>query len=253
MTVFVSVVLVLLLLIVFFFFVLRGITIRLGKFAQLNVLRQSGVLDELIVSKEQELERIQARIDRLHRQAQPQNGVAAPAERFQPASYAPLQAAYKDGGFVEDYRVIRECFVPDRMDCVQKVLQEMTPAPGAKAAREILDQLSLDTLYLLSTLPSKEQEQVLEQELSPAQNALLQEYLAQAQQLESYEFYTWLRDYDFQHSAQVVVRTNSAPEKYSRLDKRVKTMSDPSICEGVCIVAQGKIHDFSIRSREISG
>lgn len=253
MAIFVSVVLVLALLILFFLFVIRGIAIRLGKFAQLNVLRQSGVLDELIFSKQQELEILQARIDRAQQTSPGQYTPAAQGERSAQPYYAPPTAAYSEGGFVEEYHTIRDHFLVDRADHLQKILDGIASSSLAAAAEEILRQLNLDTLYLLSTLPSEQQKSILREAFNAPQNALLDDYIAQAGQLESYEFLAWLKDYHFRHREQVVVRTNCLGELYGRIDKRIQPVYDPSICEGVCIVAQGQVHDFSIRSREISG
>lgn len=253
---FIGVVAVLVVMNLFFFIIFRGITIRLGKFAQINVLRQAGVMDELIQKKEQTLQEMQRQLEETRAPdneafGKPQAGGASAAPDFMRLT----RGEYRDPSFIEEYREIRDNFVFDHGECVAQVLKDMPKNDEAGPAREILDTITLDASYNLSTLEAAEQLQVLREVFGPRQRALLDEYcgLFGEERFECYEFVAWLKQVVFEKGGQVVVRTSRPGEDFGSLDNRVETQYDNTICEGMYVVAQGTLYDFAIRNREIIG
>jgi hypothetical protein len=66
-------------------------------------------------------------------------------------------------------------------------------------------------------------------------------------------FFSWLEVRAFMDSAELLVRTGDPAETAADYGGGGAVVQyDPSVCEGVYIVARGRVYDFSIKSREIS-
>jgi hypothetical protein len=250
----------------FFFFIFRGITLRLAKFAQMNILRQAGVFDDLISKKQEQLQAIQDEIAAAQA-AQTEQVFAAATEQRQVPDFLDIrQGLYTSNDFASEYRVIRDNFQVDTLACVRESLKRATSSPSdteaaravveaarARAAQEILNDLTLDSAYELSTLASNAQLEILSEMLTPIQRELLHEYLNSVDEFQSYRFLFWLKDYIFAHGETVTVFTANPEEDFNSLDSRIVTERDDSICEGIYVLSKGKKYDYSIRNREIVG
>ncbi|MDR0350187.1 MAG: hypothetical protein LBH64_01385 [Coriobacteriales bacterium] len=261
--IFIAVVVVLLVMVGFFFLAFRSVIATVGRFAQNNVLRQAGVLDELIFKKEEALQNLQlnitrqqARLDELAL-AMPQ----APATTVLAPDYQVLaQGAYKDAEFIEEYREIRDNFVFDSGKLVRSVVNqlpgkdELTPEQRKAAiAQEILDGLDIEATYNLMTLSGDDQLALFREVLQGEKLQLLEEYAARGGYFETYDFLGWLRQYVFENASTISIRTSHRGEDFDALDARVTTSYDDTLCEGISIVSGGKLYDFSIQNREIVG
>jgi hypothetical protein len=244
---------------IFFFFIFRGITARLGRFAQMNVLRQAGVFDDLINKKQEQLQALQAQIAATEAAQIEQEASPLPTHEQVPDFLEISQGLYTSKSFASEYRVIRDNFQVDAADCVRKSLERLgtnsdeQEARRARAAQSILDDLTLESAYELSTLSSEVQANILAEMLAPEQLELLHEYQASTDEFQSYRFLFWLKDYVFAHGEQVTVFTSTADEDFSGLDSRIVTQRDESICEGIYLLSKGRKFDYSIRNREIVG
>jgi hypothetical protein len=259
---FIAVIVVLVGLNAFFFLIFRGITTRLGKFAQMNVLRQAGVFDDLISKKQEQLQMLQDEIAAVQ-VAQTKQTAVSFAQHEQAPDYLEIkQGLYTDNGFANEYRVIRDNFQIDAEACVQHSLTQLAAesstassveAARARSAQSILDDLTLDSAYELSTLSSEAQLAILDEMLAPAQLELMRLYQNSVDEFQSYRFLFWLKDYVFAHGDTVVVFTGNAGEDFAYVDDRIVTQRDDSICEGIYLLSKGRKFDYSIRNREIVG
>jgi hypothetical protein len=267
---FIGVIVVLVGLNIFFFFIFRGITTRLGKFAQMNVLRQAGVFDDLIRKKQEQLQTLQADIAAAEAALSKERTVTASASAYRetPDFLEIRQGAYTDDSFASEYRAIRDNFQFDAESCVKESLARIAQstsssaeaaaeataeAARARAAQSILDELTLSNAYELSTLSPTAQLGILNEILTPAQRELVSEYQQSIDEFQSYQFLFWLKDYVFAHGDTVLVFTGNTNEDFSTLDSRIVTQRDESICEGIYLLSRGKKFDYSIRDREIVG
>lgn len=257
MVIFIVVIAALVVLNVFFVFIIRTLAARVGKFAQNNMLRQSSVFDELIVRKEEAYKKLRDNIEKARAELEALNEESAsPAIREAGAEYfAVSQADYKDPDFPEEYREIREHFVFDKKEKLREVMAEIPDEPesaAVSAARRILAGIDADTEYELATLPGGEQYAILQDVFDEDGRALLSEYAEGRDGFEGYDFFSWLRRYVFLGGPCVVVRT-AGDDSFDGVDERVKAERDDTLCEGMYVIAHGKMYDFSIRNKEIIG
>ncbi|MDR2108413.1 MAG: hypothetical protein LBP28_02995 [Coriobacteriales bacterium] len=263
---FIAVIVVLVGLNIFFFLIFRGITLRLAKFAQMNVLRQAGIFDDLINKKQEQLQALRNEIAAAQAAQVEQTTAVATAQQPVPDFLDIKQGLYTSDSFASEYRIIRDNFQVDAEACVRESLARATglssdataarvavEAARARAAQGILDELTLDSAYELSTLASEAQLNILTEMFTPAQNELVREYFKSVDEFQSYRFLFWLKDYVFAHGDTVTVFTANPEEDFSSLDSRIVTEQDDSICEGIYVLSKGRKFDYSIRNREIVG
>jgi hypothetical protein len=259
MVIFVVVIVALVVLNAFFVLIIRTLSARVGKFAQNNMLRQSSVFDELIMKKEDAYKNLIGRITEAEERLRTlSDDELSPAPRQGAADYfATPPANYSDPDFADEYREIREHFVFDKKSKLEDLMREIPADPEDEAtfaARRILDEVDADTLYQLATLPSDEQYAILDEVFDEDQRALLHEYAEGIEEFVGYDFLDWLRRYVFEHSSTVIVRT--AGDDGARLDGvagRISVERDDALCEGMYVISHGKMYDYSVRSKEISG
>jgi hypothetical protein len=265
--VFIAVIVVLVLVNAFFVFVMRGIVTRIARFARQNTLRQASVFEELLIHKEQTLEGLKVEIETAAaRLNTSEHGEKVSAKELigsksgdipVKVNFAALtQGKYKNKNFTDEYRVIRENFVFDQEARLREILGRVSAKPtgNVQAAEQILSDIDMDTCFQLSTLASDEQINVLREVFSGEQFKLLEEYLEDKETFECHEFLGWLKQYVFTKSEQIVVRTGYAADvSLNKVDGRVATEYDNGLCEGMYVLSQGKMYDYSIRNKEIVG
>ncbi|MDR2672592.1 MAG: hypothetical protein LBC35_04790 [Coriobacteriales bacterium] len=252
---FIAVIVVLVAMNAFFFLIVRGITVRLGKFAQMNVLRQAGVFDNLIRRKQEQLTTLNAQIAASQESQLMVNDADRALDKPAPDYLEIHQGPYASDYFASAYQIIRDNFQRDEAACVQESLAKMPTGNGdsARAAHSILSELTLDSAYELSTLSSQVQLDILEEMFKPEQVQLLRTYQDTTDEFQSYQFLFWLKDYVFLNADQVTVCTASEDKSFDYLDERITTLRDDSICEGIYVLSKGRKFDYSIRNREIIG
>jgi hypothetical protein len=243
---------------VFFVFIIRTLAARVGKFAQNNMLRQSSVFDELVMKKEEAYKNLEERVEaaQARLEALKTEQPAVKASKSAPNYFAITSADYKDPDFPVDYREIREHFVYDKRSKLKSVLKELPAGQESTevlAARRILTNVDAEDAFQLATLSGHEQFDILKDAFDEDQRKLLYAYARGREVFEGFDFISWVRRFVFEHGADVVVRTAGSKDDFDGVDERVSTEYDASLCEGMYVMANGKMYDYSIRNKEING
>jgi hypothetical protein len=258
MGVFIAVALILVLMSTLFFYMLKGAMRRLGKFSKLNMIHEANVYDELLENKEIELKALLKQIEteqaKLAEEAQwavqAHGGEArAGTSNF----FTLLKGRYLDKDFTTGYQALRNQFSVDKDACVQSVIASSDRRTGGNPAQEILDAISIEMRYRLSLLEREEAFALLRESFSRAQTEQIDAFLGEEPTGDVIAFFDWLSVRSFTNSPEVVVRSGNPNDTAGVFSGNVTAEFDPSVCEGVYVIAGGRMHDFSIRSREISG
>ncbi|MDR2420716.1 MAG: hypothetical protein LBD49_01245 [Oscillospiraceae bacterium] len=256
MGVFIAVALILGLMNVLFFYLLLGAARRLGRFSRQNMLREASVFDELLENKELELKALVRKIEEEKARLAAENPEdAAPASRERRGAidvFALMNGRYTDKSFAAGYQALRSRFPLNKEACVNLVRGAAAGAPAANPAAELLGGIPIDTRYRLSLLEKEEAFAVLRDSVTEEQRRLLEDYRAR-EDGDVVAFFNWLEVRAFLDSGELIVRTgdpSAAPDAYGNGSV---TQYDPGVCEGVYIVSGGRMYDFSIKGREISG
>lgn len=230
-----------------------------GKSIRSRTLELVSAYDDLLEERSRELAGLESR-----QPAPAPESPAAPAGRPQPAP-APAQGAasgrtalmgaleqvlaapYRDGAAARLYGKIRAGFAFSPAEALARV-NAGAPRPGP--ATRLLEQLSFNTVFELSTLPGERQYQLLCESLDEPGRALARQYAGRRGGFDSLGFYDFLRQTAYAEPRPPVLRV--APmTRCVDLPPQVRVVEDPAICEGFVLEADGRVFDYCIKAREI--
>jgi hypothetical protein len=257
MGVFIAVALLLALMNILFFYLLVGAARRLGRYSRRNMLREGNVYDELIENKELELRELLRKLEEAEARlasADPAAGFGGGAAGGQTSAnfFTLTRGRYLDREFTSGYQALRNSFAVDERAAVETVRRAQPINSGGNAAKELLEEIPLDTRYSLALLPREEATALLRETLGGRKRELLDTYLAESDG-DVVGFFDWLNVRAFMDAPELVVRTGDPGRGKGDLGSGVTAEYDPGVCEGVYVIANGKMYDFSIKSREIGG
>ena len=157
--------------------------------------------------------------------------------------------AYRETGSGPIYRMIRSAFDAQPEQVLRQLpIRLEGRCPGAAA--ELLEKLSFDTIYALSTLPGEQQYKLLQESLPEQARPLLEEFTAAHSSFDCISFYDELQALAALEPGPVRLRV--APHtSCGALPDGVRLVEDDEICEGFQIEADNVLYDYCVRMEEI--
>lgn len=166
-------------------------------------------------------------------------------------TFIPL-ARYIDNGFFSDYKIAKNLLTMDKEGIIRNLF-EMFPYEGDilryNSAKRILDMLDYDALYNMYTLEEEEQLTILDECLTGTELALLEEFcqpIDDASEFDFLEFLSWLKRVTDEESPILTAALGEEGEDYSYISPFAYCRYDKNVCEGVRIVYQNRLYDYSI-------
>ena len=129
---------------------------------------------------------------------------------------------------------------------IPEAARAVRPGPATK----LLEELSYDTVFRLSTLAGEDQRTVLEESLSGDALELLKDYCGSHAQFQSIAFYDHLQALAALEPQRP--RLWVSPGYRGAVPEGMELIEDPDICEGFQIEAAGSIYDYCVKGRELS-
>ncbi len=166
-------------------------------------------------------------------------------------AYIPV-SHYIDNGFFSDYKTAKNLLVMDKRQIIRTVLERFPYEGDLKrydAARSILDKLNFSAVYDLCTLDKVGQLRTLDETLSKPEHALFEEFCQPCDTAEDFEvldFVSWLRQIVSIESPILTAYLGEQGENYDDVADNVVCQFDKNVCEGIRIVYQGRLYDYSI-------
>lgn len=257
MEIFIVVMLVILLMNGFLFMVFKGIVVNVGKLAQNNTVQQLSVYDELIEKKEQKLRQLHEELSTKKTWISSDDEQKLSSIIIPPINYFAIpEGDYLDADyFLQNYRTIRECFGVNCTQRIKEVLEEYGASVYSSLIMGILEHFSLEERFNLCTLEEEEQLQVLKEVLNDEERVVLEEYLTLHGSFDCVAFFDWLERDAPRTDPCIFIRTCRQDQDFMRvanIDSRIRIQYDSTICEGLQIIMQNKLYDYSILKREIN-
>jgi len=166
-------------------------------------------------------------------------------------TYIPV-AHYIDNEFFSDYKKAKRLLVMDKAQIIRTVFEKY-PYEGDinryNLANSIKDKLNYNAMYDLCTLPKVEQLQALNEGLTPEEVDLLEEYiktLLDPGKFDIIGFINWIKFVVNEESPILTAYLGEEDEDYSDVAENVVCLYDKNVCEGIRIVYQGRLFDYSI-------
>lgn len=213
--------------------------------------------DELLEKRSQELAQLEAAIQERAASVQtPLAGPVKPEVAADPSGASVVSAAerimasaYRDSEVGSAYRKIRTSFHHSPEE-VLRHLSETLQTDQSGAATSLLEELSYNTIYRLSTLDAKDQEVILRSSLTGESLALLDSYAKTTDLFSAISFYDYLQSAAAMEPQKPRMRV---PLQYSGpIPDGVEVIEDADICEGFQLEVYGNLYDYCIKGRELS-
>lgn len=250
---FIAAILVMALMAAFTFIILRMIAVNAGNKIRDNVVSQMQSYDALIERKASELQAIQKQIeieqDKL-------SGVAVMPDQYHQIPGGITLASdvdYRNNDFPEDYRNLKKKFSFQYKMVVKDIfltIKSKEEKEYIDTLNSLLDKLSFDNVYKLSSLESAEQLEVIREIITENEKAVLEHYMGQ-NQFDCISFYQWLymqrKLYDRQICVKVADEEHGVPEN----NELISVEFDETLVEGFQVYIGNKMYDYGVRRYEL--
>ena len=161
-------------------------------------------------------------------------------------------ARYIDNGFFEDYKIAKNLLVMDKENII-KTIMERFPYSGNitryESAHSIMKKLNNEAIYDLCSLDESTQLTVLDEELDEKEITLLEEFIKPITGVKDFSvlnFLSYLKQVINEESPILMAYIGDKDEDYSYVSENVKCQFDKNVCEGIRIVYQNRLYDYSI-------
>ena len=161
-------------------------------------------------------------------------------------------ARYIDNGFFEDYKIAKNLLVMDKEEIIKTIMSKF-PYEGDltrfNSAETIVKKLNFEAIYDLCSLDEKTQLNILNDELNKKEIKLLEEYVTPLTNPKDFDilgFLRFLKQVINKESPVLVAYIGDKEEDYSYVSSNVICQFDKNVCEGIRIIYQNRLYDYSI-------
>lgn len=161
-------------------------------------------------------------------------------------------ADYKYTSFKDDYKSLKEELDKNinKEDIILEVIdnnKDNEQDKFAKAIFKINEEFEFDTIYELSTLTTEKQLEVLKDVFDEKQVEFLDDYISKVDgKFDIIAFFNHVNDQAKLLDENYYVKTGWNEENFDELHKKVVTVHDDEIAEGIKVVHKNKLYDYSI-------
>ena len=150
--------------------------------------------------------------------------------------------------FKEEYKTIKQNMSFDKEEVLNRVVDDNTlDNTSGSAAIELCKVLNFDTIYELSTLDPDNQKTVLRESLKTDQLILLNDYLASDKgEFNIIDFSDYVKRIAKNEDPNFYVKTGWKQDNFDDEEKKIVTIHDDDITEGIKIVHKDKLYDYSL-------
>ncbi len=162
-------------------------------------------------------------------------------------------ARYIDNDFFVEYKITKDKLMSiDKQQVIYNVMEKV-PYTGDidryDLACEIISDLDFEGMYDLCSVSATEQMDILKEALTEDKNDLLLEYietLDEDSQFDTIQFVDYVKSIRTKEDPHVYVSVGENELDYSEEEKNIICSVDSNICEGIKIIFQNKVYDYSI-------
>jgi hypothetical protein len=162
-------------------------------------------------------------------------------------------ARYIDNDFFEDYKNAKDKLMSiDKQEVIDNVIQKV-PYEGDKdrykIALGILEKIDFEAKYDFVSSTNEQQLLILYEVLNDTEKGILYEYVRDMAEIEDFDilgFIDYVRNIERINTPKVFVSVAENEKDYSNAERKIVCNVDGNICEGLKIVYQNKVYDYSI-------
>ncbi len=166
--------------------------------------------------------------------------------------YIPV-ARYIDDDFFEEYKSAKDMLKMDKAGIIKTIIEKVPYSGDAKEYKmvcKILEKLNFDAIFEMSSLQSMEQLKILNETFTKTEQKYLVDYimneLDEPEKFNCLDFISYVKIRKKLHDPHLYVRTGEQGEDFTYVNGNVVSQYDDNVCEGVKIIYQNRVYDYSI-------
>ena len=150
--------------------------------------------------------------------------------------------------FKEEYKTIKQNMSFDKEEVLEKVVDDnKADDKSGSTAIELCKALDFDTVYNLSTLEPDSQKAILRETFAEGQLTILNDYLSTINgEFNIIDFSDYVKRAAKKEDPNFYVKTGWKQDNFDDEDKKIVTIHDEEITEGIKIVHKDKLYDYSL-------
>lgn len=260
MGIFVAAVIVLIVLIYFMIVMLRSVVSEAGHQVNSYFLKNLESYDAQFKEKFRQMNELKEEQETLNREVKSMKSelVSYKTSPF----YAPRPLArdvyiptarYIDNDFFEEYKIAKDKLLSiNKQQVINNVMGKVEYVGDMdryQTACRIIEKLNFEAVYDLCSVEKEDQLSVLKECLDNQEAALLLEYVGNMQEMEEFDilaFLDYIKKVKNDNDPFVYVSVGENENDYSDEERKIICSVDDNICEGIKIIYQNKIYDYSI-------
>lgn len=162
-------------------------------------------------------------------------------------------ARYIDNDFFEEYKIAKDKLMSiNKQEVIDNVIAKVPFTGDMKiynTIQGILEKLNFDAVYDLCSCEKQDQLEIIKECLDNEEQKLLLAYIEDMQEIDEFEvlgFIDYLKHTAWKNDPHVFVSVAENEADYSDEKRSIVCNVDQNICEGIKIVYQNKVYDYSI-------
>lgn len=235
-------------------FIIKRISYTIGRKIHFDVIKMVSAYDEIINEKSEQLKKLNAKINSIQ--------IVDEIKSTQEIKYSSLaknvktdfllKTRYVDEKFPYAYKTVRNEFTLNNTEIINSLLHKISyKDENENIYSNIIKNISFDTFYNISTLDTDEQESIFREFFDSNEQSVLNQFILENKKFQSIKFYNYLKTMADMCDTTIYVRTSNPDDNYNNLHKDIRTLYDPNLCEGFCVVSKEYLYDYSIGKMEI--
>ena len=260
MGIFIAVIVVLLVLIYFMTIMLRSVVSESNQKVNGYFLKNLEMYDERYKDKVKSLSKINVEYEDVARELKNMKNEmisykTSPfyAPRPVPRDIYIPTARYIDNDFFEEYKIAKDKLMSiNKQEVIDNVMEKVPFTGDMKiynTVQNIMQKLNFEAIYDLCSSTKEEQLEIIKECLNSEEQKLLLSYIENMQDIDEFEvlgFMDYLKHMAWKNDPHVFVSVAENEADYSNADRNIVCNVDQNICEGIKIVYQNKVYDYSI-------
>ena len=162
-------------------------------------------------------------------------------------------ARYIDNDFFEEYKIAKDKLMSiNKQEVIDNVMEKVPFTGDLKiydTVQDIMQKLNFDAIYDLCSSAKEDQLQIIKESLNTEEQKLLYQYIENMDDIDEFDvlgFTDFLKHIAWKNDPHVFVSVAENEEDYTNEKRNIVCLVDQNICEGLKIVYQNKVYDYSI-------
>lgn len=246
-------ILVLCLLVALMFFILRKTVKTINNQTKLYFVDKVQEYDYLITQKEEQLEEIDKEIKEKESQKEEKELYGGTSNYEFDYNIIDLinRTKYQDKNIFTINKKIDEKFNFDYEAIIKKFLENVKGKEQYDFCNNLKNKFTSEKIYLLKSLPNKEQETKIKELLNDQEYKVYKIYKEIDNSNNIDGFIDYLNEMIDLNNPKIIVYVGDKNENYDHINENVKTIYRNDIYKGIKIKYQNKIYDYSLNERNV--